>query len=133
MKHHISAAALIFGLGLAGPSYALDLTGSYLAQFAVANGDQKPVCFALTSTGAKQNYRDTGMVTSTTYPNYSGYYVVFKQGFHLTFLNGDKPSVTITGSISKGHLVNSSATEFKTSGEINNVGTLTENKSCAAD
>ena len=132
MKFSILAGAAAAGLALASPSYALDLTGTYLASFSVANGNQKNVCFQLTSTGAVKNYADEGTVTAAQYPNYSGYYVVYKGGFHLTFINPSQNSVTITGKIAKKTLVGTSATEFKTAdGSITNVGILTSTASCS--
>ena len=132
MKLSILTGAVVAGLALAGPSHALDLTGSYLASFSVANGNQKSVCFQLTSTGAKQKYADEGNVTAAQYPSYSGMYVVYKGGFHLTFIDPAQNSVTVTGTISKNTLVNSSATEFKTAdGTITNVGVLSSTANCS--
>ena len=119
-------------MALAGQSHALDLTGNYLASFSVANGNQKSVCFKLTSTGAVKNYADEGNVTAAQYPNYSGQYVVYKGGFHLTFIDPTQNSVTITGKIANKTLVGTSATEFKTAdGSITNVGILTSATSCS--
>ncbi len=133
MRSILSAGAVALGLVIASPSYALDLSGSYLASFSVANGSQTPVCFVLTSTGAQKTYSDMGTVASPTYPNYSGAYVVYKGGFHLTFVMADKPSVTITGKIAGGKLATTSATKFLPSGAIQNVGTLAATGGCSAD
>lgn len=132
MKLSIFAGTFAAGLALAGPSYALDLTGTYLASFSVANGNQKNVCFQLTSTGAVQSYADAGTVTAAQYPSYTGQYVVYKGGFHLTFINPSQNSVTITGKIAHKTLVSTSATEFKTAdGSIVNVGVLSSTASCS--
>ncbi len=134
MRLSIFAGTLAASMALAGQSHALDLTGSYLASFSVANGNQKNVCFQLTSTGANKNYTDAGTVAATQYPNYSGYYVVYKGGFHLTFINPSQNSVTITGKIANKTLASTSATEFKTAdGSITNVGVLTSTASCSAN
>ena len=130
MKAFVCAATLTAGLLAAAPSYALDLTGTYLATFSVATGPTKTVCFQLTSTGAAAPYKDQGTVTSTKYPNYTGTYVVYKSGFHLAFAYTGHDSVTVTGAIAGGGLTHSSATEFTTSGTINNVGTLASTASC---
>ena len=132
MKLRLPLCVISASLIAASPSFALDLSGSYEAQFAVANGTQKPVCFVLSSTGAKRSYRDAGTVTSPTYPKYSGFYVVYQNTFHLTFLDPDHASVTITGVLSQAHLVTTAATQFRSSGEVTNVGTLTEKKGCSS-
>ena len=132
MKSMFALTVLLASFGTMNSSYALDLSGTYEAQFAVANGTQKPVCFELKSTGPNKNFVEEGHVTSSTYPNYAGFYVVFKHAFHLTFLNSDRPFVTITGIISQGHLAYTAATEFVASGKIINVGTLTEKKGCTS-
>ena len=130
MKALVCAATLAAGLLAAAPCYALDLTGTYLATFSVANGPNKTVCFQLTSTGAAAPYKDAGTVTSAKFPSYSGTYVVYKSGFHLAFALSGHDSVTVTGAIAGGGLVHSSATEFTASGAIDNVGTLAGTASC---
>ncbi len=131
MKAFVYAGTLVAGLLAAAPSYALDLTGTYLATFSVASGPNKTVCFQLTSTGAAAPYKDAGTVTSAKFPNYTGSYVVYKNGFHLAFANSGHDSVTVTGTIAGGALTHSSATEFTAAGAINNVGTLAGTASCA--
>jgi hypothetical protein len=133
MKAFVCAATLATGLLAAAPSYALDLSGAYLANFSVASGPTKTVCFQLASTGATATYRDAGNVTSAKYPNYTGTYVVYKSGFHLAFAYAGHDSVTVTGAIAGGKLTHSSATEFTTTGAIDNVGTLSSTTSCASE
>ena len=131
MRIFVCAGAVAAGLLAASPSYALNLTGSYLATFSVATGPTKTVCFQLTSTGPAAPYKDAGTVTSAKYPNYTGTYVVFSSGFHLAFVNSGHDSVTVTGTISGGKLVHSSATEFTAAGTIDNVGVLASTASCS--
>ncbi len=132
MKLITLAGAVAVGLGFATSSFAANLTGDYLVKFSEASGSSRLVCFQLASTGAKKNYGDEGTVTSFQYPSYGGTYVTYKGAFYATFLAAGKESITITGKISSGTLITTAATEFDSTGTIDNIATLVATKGCGA-